>query len=113
MSCTGKCRGRIVQRCEDCFREQHGILWPALSRTVNLLAILNVSLFFITGAVTKGGYRYPVYSLSILALAGLLLLMPLGFHGRLWYYLSILGLCLVSGWLLGASIFYWHSHATA
>jgi len=27
-------------------------------------------------------------------------------------YLTILGLCLVSGWLLAASILYWHSHAT-
>jgi len=97
----------LWKSCENCFREQHAILWPALSRTINLLAILNVSLFFLTGSVKTGGYWFPLLSLALLALAALLLLLPLGHHHRLWYYLLSLMLCIAAGWLLGASILYW------
>ena len=102
--------GCLWRCCEDCFHQQHAILWPALSRTANLLVILNVSLFFLTGAVTRQGYRFPVYSLALLAVATLFILMPLGLHHRLWFYLSVLFLYVVSGWLLGASIVYWFEH---
>jgi len=95
------------QRCEDCFHQQHSILWPGLSRTANLLAMLNVSLFFLNGAVESGGYYYPVISLSLLAGLSLRILMPLGFHDRLWYYLTGLALCCAAAWLLGASILFW------
>ena len=54
----------MIRRCQDCFREQHLVLWPALSRSVNLLAILNVSLFFLTGAVRTGGYLGPASSIG-------------------------------------------------
>lgn len=51
----------MIRRCQSGFREQHGVLWPVLSRTLNLLAMLNVSLFFLSGAVRGGGYwlRHP------------------------------------------------------
>jgi len=101
----------MIRRCQDCFREQHAILWPALSRTLNLLAILNVSLFFLTGAVRSDGYWFPLVSLALLALAALLILLPLGFHNRLGFYLLNLGLCVAAGWFLGASILYWLTHA--
>ncbi len=42
------------KRSESNFREQHAILWPGLSRAVNLLAVLNISLFFLTDAVRTG-----------------------------------------------------------
>lgn len=95
------------QRCENCFREQHAILWPSLSRTVNLIAMLNVSLFFLNGAVKTGGYYYPLVSLSLLALAALFILLPLGLHHRLWFYLFVLMLGITASWLLGASILFW------
>lgn len=95
------------RRCENCFHEQHAILWPSLSRTANLIAMLNVSLFFLNGAVKSGGYYYPLISLSLLAAAALLILMPLGLHTRLWFYLLILMLCIAAAWLLGSSILYW------
>jgi hypothetical protein len=102
----------MIRRCQDCFREQHAILWPALSRTVNLIAILNVSLFFLTGAVRTGGYWFPCVSLALLGLASLLLLLPLGFHNRLGFYLLNVAICATAGWLLGASIIYWLNHAS-
>ncbi|MDP3851708.1 MAG: hypothetical protein Q8Q59_14480 [Luteolibacter sp.] len=102
----------MIRRCQDCFREQHIVLWPALSRSVNLLAILNVSLFFLTGAVRTGGYWFPLVSLALLALASLLILLPLGFHDRLGYYLLNVALCVAAGWLLGASIVYWLNRAS-
>lgn len=102
----------MIRRCHDCFRQQHAVLWPALSRTINLLAILNVSLFFLTGAVRSDGYWFPLVSLALLALAGLLILLPLGFHDRLSYYLLNVALCVAAGWLLGASIVYWLNRAS-
>ena len=101
------------RRCENCFHEQHAILWPSLSRTANLIAMLNVSLFFLNGAVKSGGYYYPLISLSVLAFVALMILLPLGLHTRLWFYLFILTLGIIATWLLGASILYWlrESHA--
>lgn len=103
----------VWRRCERCFHEQHAILWPSLSRTANLIAMLNVSLFFLNGAVKCGGYYYPVISLALLAAAALMILMPLGLHTRLWFYLLILMLCAAAAWLLGASILYWLHEAHA
>ncbi|MFU8892978.1 MAG: hypothetical protein ACNA8L_05060 [Luteolibacter sp.] len=102
----------MMRRCQDCFREQHAILWPALSRSISLLAILNVSLFFLTGAVRTDGYWFPLVSLALLAIASLLLLLPLGFHDRLGFYLLNVAICAVAGWFLGASIVYWLNHPT-
>lgn len=100
-------KSSFLRRCEDCFHQQHAILWPALSRTANLLAMLNVSLFFLNGAVKSGGYYYPLISLALLAGLSLLILMPLGLHDRLWYYLTGLAVCGAAAWLLGASILFW------
>ncbi len=105
--------GRFWQKCENAFLQQHAILWAALSRTGNVLIMVNVSLFFLTGQVTDGGYRFPVYSLGLLAVATLMILLPLGWHDRLWYYLVILCVQAGSGWLLGASVVYWLNHSSA
>ena len=83
------------------------MLWPSLSLTVNLIAMLNISLFFLNGAVKCGGYYYPLISLSLLALAALLILTPLGLHGHFWFYGINLLLGIAAGWLLGASILFW------
>ncbi|MBK1829454.1 hypothetical protein JIN77_01850 [Verrucomicrobiaceae bacterium R5-34] len=98
---------RCLKNCTSSFHQQHAILWPAVSRTANLLAVLNVSLFFLNGSVKSGGYYFPLLSLSLLALAVLLVLLPLGQHDRLWYYLVVLTLCGIAAWLLGSSILYW------
>jgi len=66
--------------CDRCFHEQYAVLWPNLSRVLSLLTMLNISLFFLTGAVTRGGYYYPVISLAVLAAAELLILLPFGWQ---------------------------------
>lgn len=77
---------RIWDCCDQCFREQNSILWPHLSRTINLLVIVNISLFFLTGGVTRSAYYFPLISLCLLALANLLILLPLGLQARLPFY---------------------------
>ena len=94
-------------RCGLCFREHHLVLWPNLSRAVSLLAVLNTSLFFLTGAVTHGGYTWPTFSLCLLGVVEVLLLLPLGLHGRLGYYLLLVALTTVSGGLFLGSVAYW------
>lgn len=106
MNCPGFLR-RMWAHCDRCFHEQYAVLWPNLSRVLSLLVILNISRFFLTGAVTRGGYYYPVISLAVLAAAELLILLPFGLQARLGCYLLVLGFCLVAAWFLGASIVYW------
>ncbi|MEQ2005365.1 MAG: hypothetical protein ABMA26_01105 [Limisphaerales bacterium] len=101
---------RIWNRCEACFLEQNSILWPHLSRTINLLVIVNVSLFFLTGAVTRQGYYFPLIALCLLAAANFLILLPLGLQARLPFYSLVMILCLLAAWFLGASILYWLKH---
>jgi hypothetical protein len=98
---------RAWARCDRCFRDQYFLLWPHLSRAISLLAVANISLFFLTGAVTEGGYYFPVISLCLLAVATLLILLPLGLQDRLPFYFFVMALCLIAGSLLGASIVYW------
>jgi hypothetical protein len=97
----------VWNRCDRCFHEQNVFLWPHLSRAIGLMVVLNTSLFFLTGAVTHGGYYYPVIALVLLAIAKFLILLPLGFQARLPFYMIVLGLWIAAGWLLGASIFHW------
>lgn len=105
---------RMWSHCDRCFHEQYAVLWPNLSRVLSLMAVLNISLFFLTGAVTRGGYYYPVISLAVLATAELLILLPLGWQARLGFYLFVLSLCLVAAWFLGSSIVYWmHTEGVA
>lgn len=99
--------GRWWERCGVCFREHHLVLWPNLSRAVSLLAVLNTSLFFLTGAVTQGGYTWPTLSLCLLGVVEVLLLVPMGLHGRLGYYLLLVSLTMTSGGLFLGSVAYW------
>jgi hypothetical protein len=77
------------------------------------MVIVNISLFFLTGAVTRQGYYCPLISLCLLAVANVLILLPLGLQARLKFYLLVMSLCLVGAWLLGASILYWLKHGGA
>jgi len=100
---------RLWDRCNQIFQEQSVYLWPHLSRAINLMVIVNVSLFFLTGTV-RHGYYFPIISLCLLALATLLILLPLGLQKELPFYFAVMGLCLTAGWFLAASIVYWFKH---
>jgi hypothetical protein len=81
--------------------------WSHLSRFTNLLIILNISMFFLTGLVTKENYYYTFYSLIFLGLVKAGLLLPLGLMNRLWYYLIFLVFEIVGIYFLVASGVYW------
>ncbi len=98
---------RLTEHCEKCFEEQHAILWPNLSRAVSLLAILNTSMFFLSGAVQFRGYFWPIYSLGLLASVEVVLLLPLGLNRQLWFYLSVLLVWLAAGWFFVGSLLFW------
>lgn len=98
---------RIKEHCQRCFEEQHAILWPNLSRAVSLLAILNTSMFFLSGAVQFRGYFWPIYSLALLAVIEVVLLLPMGLNRQLWFYLSVLLVWLAAGWFFVGSVLFW------
>jgi hypothetical protein len=52
------------------FDTDHAHYWSNLSRINNLLVIMNISLFFLTGLVANG-YFYTCYSLACLGAVGL------------------------------------------
>jgi len=67
---------------------------------------MNISMFFLTGLVTRG-YYYTFYSLICLAVVGLGVLVPTRLIRRLWYYWIFLGVELSGLYYLAASMIYW------
>ncbi len=91
---------------EQSYQNNRTILWPNLGRLNNLLVIVNISMFFLSGLVAKG-YFYTFFSLACLAVVAILLILPLPSLGRLWYYLLCLFLEFTALYFLIASIVYW------
>ncbi len=89
------------------FEKQMAIHWANLSRTTNLLILLNISLFFVTELVAKQGYFYTYYSLLLLIFVKIGLLFPLGLLNRLWYYCVYLVFETSAIYFLVASIWFW------
>ena len=81
--------------------------WSILSRLTSLLIILNISMFFLTGRVTRQNYFYTFYSLMFLILVYLGALLPLGLLGRLWYYAFFLAAEGMGTYFFVASVWYW------
>jgi hypothetical protein len=97
----------ISKKLNESFENQMTIYWSNLSRTTNLLIILNISMFFVTELVTKQGYYYTYYSLLLLLLVKVGLLFPFGLLNRLWYYCIHLTLVIVAVYLVVSSIWFW------
>jgi len=91
---------------ENGFDVDHVNFWSHLSRFNNLLVIMNISMFFLTGLVIKG-YYYTFYSLICLGVVGMGVLVPTRLIRRLWYYWSFLGVELSGLYYLVASMIYW------
>ena len=72
-------------RMESLFDADHVIYWSNLSRLNNLMVIVNISMFFLTGLVANG-YFYTFYSLICLGVVGVTALVPTVLVRRLWYY---------------------------
>ncbi len=91
---------------EQSYQNNRTLLWPNLGRLNNLLVIVNISMFFLSGLVAKG-YFYTFFSLACLSAVAILLILPLPYLGRLWYYLLCLILEITALYFLIASIVYW------
>ena len=91
---------------DESFRNNKVILWASLSRLNNLLIILNISMFFLTGLVARG-YYYTFFSLGCFSVVAILTILPLTLISRLWFYLFSLLFEFVGLYFLVASIIYW------
>jgi hypothetical protein len=85
--------------------------WSNLSRINNLLVIMNISMFFLTGLVAKG-YFYTCYSVVCLGVVGMGVLIPTTLIRRLWYYWTFLVVELSGVYFLVASVIYWVKHGS-
>jgi len=93
-------------KIDESFRNHMVIFWASLSRLNNLLIILNITMFFLSGLVAQG-YFYTFYSISCFAFVAILTILPFPFIGRLWFYLLNLLIEFVGIYFLVASIIYW------
>jgi hypothetical protein len=57
------------------FVSDHAVLWANLTRLNNLLVIMNISLFFLTGLVAQG-YFYTFISLACLGAVSVAAIVP-------------------------------------
>ncbi|MCP3952503.1 MAG: hypothetical protein GY697_09855, partial [Desulfobacterales bacterium] len=73
------------KKLDSAFDADHVNFWSNLSRVNNLLVLMNISLFFLTGLVARG-YYYTFYSLVCLGFVGLGILVPTTLIRKLWYY---------------------------
>ena len=93
-------------RIDESFRNYMVIFWANLSRLNNLLIIVNITMFFLSGLVAQG-YYYTFYSISCFTFVAILIILPAPFIGRLWFYLLNLLIEFVGIYFLIASIIYW------
>ena len=91
------------------YAEQYVVLHGNLSRFTGLLIMLNVTLFFVGGAVIHEGYYYTFYSLGLLAAVEALLIIPHGLFDRLWFYALTLLIAAVALYFFTSSVWYWVS----
>jgi len=90
----------------ESYRDHMVIFWANLTRLNNLLIILNISVFFLSGLVSKG-YFYTFYSIGCFSIVAFLTILPVTLIERLWYYLFNFLIELVGIYFLVASIVYW------
>ncbi|WP_373500569.1 hypothetical protein [Desulfococcus sp.] len=72
----------------------------------NLLVVMNISMFFLTGLVAKG-YFYTFYSLGCLGFVAVGQIIPTPWTRSLRYFGIYLIIELAAGYFLVASIIYW------
>jgi len=92
------------------FGSDHAVFWGHLSRLTNLLVVMNISMFFLTGLVAKG-YYYTFYSLICLGAVGTGILIPTPYIRRLWYYGLFLLAEFIGIYFLVASVIFYVRHS--
>ena len=93
-------------RIDEFFRNYMVIFWANLSRTNNLLIIVNITMFFLSGLVSQG-YFFTFYSIGCFTFVTILTILPIPFIDRLWFYLLNLLIEFIGIYFLVASIVYW------
>ena len=101
----------LLKKLAADFDRDHVVFWNNLARLNNLLVIMNISMFFLTGLVTKG-YYYTFFSLTSLCIVAIGTIVPTGFIRRLGYYTVFFVLELTGLYFLVASLVYWVRHAS-
>ncbi len=96
-------------KLKETFVQDHGIFWNNLSRWNNLMVIINITMFFLTGLVAQG-YYFTFYSLICLSIVGMGILLPLPHSRSLKYYGGFLVIELAGIYFLVASVVYWVKH---
>jgi hypothetical protein len=96
----------MYERLNASFGNYMPIFWANFSRLNNLLIIINISMFFLSGLVSKG-YFYTFYSIGCFSLVAILTILPFPFIGKLWFYCLNLLIELAGIYFLVASIVYW------
>jgi hypothetical protein len=66
-------------------------------------------MFFLSGLVSMG-YYYTFYSIGCCFLVAILIVIPLPFINRLWFYLVHLLIEFIGIYFLTASVVYWVRH---
>ncbi|MDX2451059.1 hypothetical protein [Desulfosarcina sp.] len=100
-----------IEILQHAFDTDHVNYWSNLSRINNLLVIMNISMFFLTGLVAKG-YFYTCYSLVCLGAVGMGVLVPTTMIRNLWYYWIFLVVELSGLYFLVASVIFWVKHGS-
>jgi len=99
--------GKVMYSKTEMFYEKYmAIYWANLSRFNNLMIILNISMFFLSGLVSRGYYS-TFYSIGFCFLVAILAIIPLSFINRLWFYLVNLLMEFIGIYFLTSSIIYW------
>lgn len=88
------------------FDIDHASYWSNLSRINNLLVIMNISMFFLTGLVARG-YFFTSYSLLCSVIVGTGVLVPTTMIRNLWYYWIFLVVEFTGLYFLVASVIFW------
>jgi len=93
------------EKLDTAFDTDHMNFWSNLSRVNNLLVIMNISMFFLTGLVARG-YYFTFYSLICLGIVAMGSLVPTRLIRKLWYYWMFLVVELIGLYFLVASVLY-------
>ncbi len=93
-------------RIDASFQKYLVIYWANLTRLNSLFIILNISMFFLSGLVSRG-YTYTFYSISCFFTVAILTILPVASVGRLWFYLLNLIFEVVGIYFFVVSIAYW------
>ena len=99
----------LYRKLEAAYGRHRTILLGNMSRLNNLMIIVNISMFFLTGLVAHG-YYFTFFSIGCLLLVAVLLILPLPVMDRLGFYLLCLCIDAVGLYFLIASIVYHVQH---